>query len=816
MIRLKRITMRGFKSFADKVSIPFDTGFVSIAGPNGSGKSNIIDAISFVLGTISAKQMRAQRLRNLIFNGSRKRKPADYCEVSIYIDNSDKKVGDMPEEIKISRKITSSGNSIYKLNSSTVPKRKIEEVLNVFGISSGGYNIIKQGDITKIIETNPIERREIIDEISGIADFSEKKKKAEAELEKVTTRVNEMLLVIGEKEKLVERLKKEREIAKKYLDLTDELKMAKASLIKRQLESEKAKLEELKKRISEKEEEFKKYEASFNEVDKEYEKLESELSKINNEILKKSKNLKIDLDIDKIKTNIIRLRDNIDYNNREISNINEMMSRMSGHRDQSVIYSALKDVVSEGVYGTVFSLIKFDPKFSVAVEVSLGEHKNDIVVDTDGIAMKLVRYLKQNKIGRARFIPLNKIHGAKKKSISGEGVIGPLIDLVEFDERFRPAMEYVFGDTLLVDRIEHAKQIDGIRIVTLEGDLKERSGAIVGGYRKIKGRTSELANYSRRIKELEKKNDELENTIRELEKKLSELEKSKTKESEIVIELEKKKKEIEERMNNLKSGRKETFDTRLNLQTEINKLKISKARTEVSIDNLNLKMEEFKDVKKFMDLEEKDLKIRIEMLTKEINSLGPVNLKAIDEFKTINVEFLELKKRLEKLLEERDAIRKTAEEIESKRKAKFFSVFNKVRENFSRIYHDLTDGDGDLILEEPENIDTGLIIQVQPKGKKVSNIDAISGGEKTIAALAFLFAVQQYSHSPFYIFDEIDAALDKENTLKITKMIKKYSKNFQFIVISHNDIMISHADEVFGISIDDGVSKVFSIRLPSE
>ncbi len=806
--------MRGFKSFADKISIPFSKGFTCIAGPNGSGKSNIIDAIAFVLGVTSAKQVRAAKLRNLIFNGSRNRKPAEYCEVSIYIDNSDKKMPDMPEEVKITRKINKNGVSIYKLNSTTVTKRKILEVLKVFGISPDGYNIIKQGDITKIIEMNPIQRREIIDEISGIADFQEKKERAEAELNKVTTRVNEMLIVINEKEKLVERLKKEKEVAKRYLDLTDELKIAKASLIKRQIEDTEKKLNDVKEKIKQKEEEFKKYEKGFNDVDKEYEKLEKELFKINNEILKKSKNMKLEREMDKVRTEIIRTRDLIDYNNREMVNIKDLIERVSGRKNQNIIYSQLKEVGGERVYGTVYSLISIDPKYSVALEVGLGEHKNDIVVESDRTALELVRYLKKNKLGRARFIPLNKIRGSKKKDVKGEGVLGALIDLAKFDPKFKAAMEYVFGDTIVVDKIENARKIDGVRIVTLDGDLKERSGAIVGGYYKSSVRANELLKYTKRIKELEKKNELLQKKINDLEKKLSELEKNREKESDIVIALEKKKKDIEAQMEKLRAERKGTFDLRINVQTELNRLKINKARLEVSMDNLKLKMEEFRDVKKFMKLDEKALKERIEALTKEINSLGPVNLKAIEEFKTINVEFLELKKRLEKLLEERDAILKTAEEIEKKRKAKFFSVFNRIKENFSVIYHDLTNGEGDLLLEEDDNIDSGLIIQVRPRGKRILDIDSISGGEKTVAALAFLFAIQQYSHSPFYIFDEVDAALDKENTLKITRMIEKYSEKFQFIIISHNDIMITHADEVFGVSMEGGVSKIFAIRMP--
>lgn len=814
MLRLKRITMRGFKSFADKVTIPFSQGFTCIAGPNGAGKSNIIDALSFVLGVTSAKQMRAAKLKNLIFNGGNKRKPAEYCEVSLYIDNSDKKIPGMTDEVKITRKVNKNGVSIYKLNSSTVPKRKIVETLREIGISPEGYNIIKQGDITKIIEMNPIQRREIIDEISGISDFQEKKAKAESELEKVTTRVNEMMFVINEKEKLVERLKKEKKIATTYLDLTNELKITKASLIKCQIEQVNTRLDETKKSIEEKEKEYEKYAKDFNEIDKQYDDYEKELTKINNEILKKSKNIKIDLDIDKLRTKKIRLGDSIEYNNREIANLNDMISRLSGHRNQNVIYDQIKELNIEGVYGPISSLISYDPKFSISVDVGLGEHKNDIVVETDKIAIKLVRYLKENKIGRVRFIPLNKIHGAKKKDVKSDGVIGPLIDLVKFDKKFEDAMKYVFGDTLVVDTIENARKIDNIRIVTLEGELKERSGAIIGGYFKKFSKRSDITKYSRRIEELKRKNEEIEKEMETLEKNVKELEKSKDEESNVVKELELKKKKIEEDMNKLKSGRKETFELRTNIQAELNRLKIVKARLEVSLDNLKLKMEEFKDVKKFIKGEENKLKERIEVLVKEINSLGPVNLKAIDEFKTINVEFMELKKKLEKLLEERDAILKTAEEIESKRKEKFYSVLNVVKNNFSKIYHDLTNGEGDLVLEEEGNIDSGLIIQVNPMGKKILDIDSISGGEKTITAIAFLFSIQMRDSSPFYVFDEVDAALDKENTTKITKMIKKYSDKIQFVVISHNDIMISEAKEVFGISIENGVSKIFGIKLP--
>ena len=123
-------------------------------------------------------------------------------------------------------------------------------------------------------------------------------------------------------------------------------------------------------------------------------------------------------------------------------------------------------------------------------------------------------------------------------------------------------------------------------------------------------------------------------------------------------------------------------------------------------------------------------------------------------------------------------------------------------------------GTGNIRLEGENDIDSGLIIEASPEGKRVLNLDSMSGGEKTLTSLAFLFAIMQHYSAPFYILDEVDAALDKPNTKKIIDMIKKHSKENQFIVITHNDTTIQEADQVFGVSMEDGVSKVFGIKMP--
>lgn len=121
-----------------------------------------------------------------------------------------------------------------------------------------------------------------------------------------------------------------------------------------------------------------------------------------------------------------------------------------------------------------------------------------------------------------------------------------------------------------------------------------------------------------------------------------------------------------------------------------------------------------------------------------------------------------------------------------------------------------------MTLEDPQNLESGLLIQATPAGKNLLNIDSMSGGEKSITALAFLFAVQAYRPAPFYILDEIDAALDKENSKKVAVLIKSLSQEAQFIVISHNDLIIKSGDRIYGCTMEKSESKIIALELPKE
>ncbi len=806
MVRLDRITMQGFKSFANRITIPFPSGFNCVAGPNGSGKSNIIDALTFVLGTSSARTIRAQKLQNLLFNGARTRKPADFCEVSLYLDNSDGKIPG-EKEFKVTRKITRSGISIYKLSGKTVTRSKILDILSYANLSPDGYNIIMQGDVTRIIEMSSSERRGIIDEISGIREFDEKKEKAVKELDQVDARVRENMIIVAEKQRLVTRLKQEKENAEKYQRFNAELRKSKASLIKKRLDEAEARLKAFDKDVTDETKKFDSLEKEFKKIEADLEKKEAALKKMTDDILARSRNYDILRTIDSTQTEIIRKKDKIDLNSRELTRLRSI----SGANE---VVQRLLDLNKPGVFGTVSSLIEIPKRYDIALAVALGRHANDIVVENDDVAAECIKYLKEKKLGRARFIPLNKIKPKKRNDYKGkEKIIGYAIDLIKFSKKYEKALQYVLGSTIVVDNIDTARKIDDFRIVTLDGDLIETSGAMIGGFYRHVHRTS----HANEMRKIEGENEKLLTEIDKMEKELEKLKSQEKEESADVIKLQKSKQEEDIAVEGMRKRRKEIYEERLVLQNRISKNRIEKARSEANMDNLKIEREDYKDVTEFYNLSENELQERVRDAIIEINRLGPVNLKAIEEFEIMNIEFEELKKKLDKLLEEKEAIMNVVKDVEQRRYSKFMETFTTISLNFAKIYSDTTmGGTGRLRLEEENNIDSGLVIEASPVGKKVLNLDVMSGGEKTLTSLAFLFAIMQHSAAPFYVLDEVDAALDKANTNKIANLIKNYSKSVQFVVITHNDITISQADKVFGVSMEDGVSKVFGISMPAE
>ena len=221
---LKSIEILGFKSFAKKIKFEFHDGITAIVGPNGSGKSNVADAVRWVLGEQSAKQLRGTNMQDVIFSGSEARKPQGFAFVEITFDNSDHKLPVSYDEVSVSRRVYRSGESEYMINGMTCRLRDVQELFMDTGIGKEGYSIIGQGQIDRILSTKPEDRRELFDEAAGIVKFKKRKAIAEKNLDEACANLDRIMDIIGEIEKRIGPLEEQSKVAREYLNLKEQLK----------------------------------------------------------------------------------------------------------------------------------------------------------------------------------------------------------------------------------------------------------------------------------------------------------------------------------------------------------------------------------------------------------------------------------------------------------------------------------------------------------------------------------------------------------------------------------------------------------------
>jgi chromosome segregation protein len=321
----------------------------------------------------------------------------------------------------------------------------------------------------------------------------------------------------------------------------------------------------------------------------------------------------------------------------------------------------------------------------------------------------------------------------------------------------------------------------------------------------------EIERYTALRKQLEEELGVLKDDVDDLEKKLKKY--AVAEETKQLIDLEKLRITSERDVDELRDRRRKSQERKVNLEIELNRLNIEKAKVETELENLKPQLQTYGEIQ-YLDDKLNALEEFVKKTEKELSAIGLVNLRAIDQFEKFKTEFDEYKVKYEKILEEKKAVIEMIEKIEEKRKEIFYKCLTEIANEFNAIFIKMIGGTANLELENPQDLESGLIIKASPRGKTLLNIDAMSGGEKSLTALAFLFAIQNYKPAPFYILDEVDAALDKENSKTVAELIKKLSKDNQFIVITHNDTTIKYGDRVYGCSMVEGESKIMGLELP--
>jgi chromosome segregation protein len=1163
-MRIKEIELDNFKSFGEKTVLPILDGFTTVSGPNGSGKSNVIDSLMFALGLTTTRNMRAEKLSDLLNNISGKK------ECSVRVTFKDEISG---VEIIIQRRIRVKGDtydSKYSLNDSPATLTQIHDKLADFNISPKGFNVVMQGDVASIISMSPVDRRKIIDEIAGVAEFDRKIEMSAKELAIVYERIESQEIILTELKSRLEQLRKDRDQAVKYaelkkqradlerkflgirkkqvekqyldsLSLVNDLDLQKVSLRdenievnlkiqnnqedletlnqeierlgegkqrelgakKEQLQStltrEESTLEFLEKQINDyetetknitreikslkdkikdftfKAEEFKSekqnIETNIKTEQENYERIQNEIRSIslNNDVSNKSlaevqnkiseiKEEKSKLDQEKARLeeqkkshteriefhkeeaakalneiqniessqigssnlNLDALKEQIAFQSRNIQalkdeqrdtqeeiykqqdklkKIEKQLNQIEGQElaaNAAGYGKAVEAVLNiDGVHGTLAQLGVVEDEYKMALETSAGARLRSVVVDDDYVGQDCINFLRQNNLGRATFLPLNKLSAAQDlPTPTMPGIINWAINLVSFKDEYKDAFAYAFSNTLVVKNIEIARKLIGrYRMVTLDGDIVERSGAMSGGSalkssvhfgansahekQKLENSRIDLQNFITQLgqehKDLEKQIEEarlkveslradfseksassninsvqLENNKNRYEKEKASLTKFATELNEIELKIETIDKSIsteETKIELLNKSMEEIADvlkdtglgalmeesreieveikryqTMLsNLINEENRLEIEQKYNEENILKSSLRLETanseleklktevplhqankeklFKEISiiqseidsiklSIADLSEKrkvfsdellrltqrkgeitsliestaiklvesrkkstDIKLHLEQLEAEwqaqmdsqteenipeelseedlqnlqkqlnkierdMTAMEPINMRAIEEYEEVKSRETEIENKQQSLAEERTMLINKADSYNEQKLTAFKANFEEINGYFMDIFANLSFGQGQLILEDPEDIfKGGLIIKAQPRGKKMQRLEAMSGGEKSLTALSFLFALQQCNPAPFYAFDEVDSALDGVNVDRLAEKIQSNAKDTQFLVVSHRRPMLEKSDRAIGVSLNKkGFSTVIGMQ----
>ena len=347
-MELKKLELQGFKSFADKTEIIFLDGITTIVGPNGSGKSNISDAIRWVIGEQSAKNLRGSKMEDVIFAGTEARKKIGFAEVSMYLDNSD---GTLPidyNEVIVTRRVYRSGESNYLINGTECRLKDIQALFMDTGLGKDGYSIISQGKVDEILSNKSEERRHIFEEAAGIVKYRTRKEEAQRKLENTETTLTRVGDVIAEIENNIEPLQKRAETAKEYLKLRDELKLLDVKLFINAVDNNSSNIEQIDDMLNTLSQDIEKQEAltheneekkielknKVNELSTKIEELREKFFQVENE--KEKLNSKISLleaNINASTVNSQRLEGEITEDNEKINLLKEEMEKRLARRE---------------------------------------------------------------------------------------------------------------------------------------------------------------------------------------------------------------------------------------------------------------------------------------------------------------------------------------------------------------------------------------------------------------------------------------------------------------------------------------------------
>ena len=925
---LKSLEIFGFKSFADRTRIDFADGITALLGPNGCGKSNVVDAIKWVLAENKSKNLRAESMADVIFNGTEQRPALSVAEVTLTIANENGLLPMQESEIAIKRRIYRSGENEYFINGEQSTATKVRQLFMDTGVGKAAYSVMEQGKIDQILSSKPEDRRYLFEEAAGISRSKADVIEAERELERTKANLAQIEIGLAETKRNYETLKAQSDKTTKYRKLQDDkfnYELDIQLLRLKDFEQNKARNDENRKIAEKKRDEadrdIKEIYSTLNENTEKVSKLQEQVTVKTQEQIRigaeyngkqqllkqlhdqqsqiKEKIGQIENRIKNIEERIDECNEDIDSQNFDLHEKNKKLEDIKKNIEsfiQNIQMSSAQIDDNNKIIGTNGGMIINLNQKRQELQKNLAAITEDIVTELDA-KLKDAGYSSQaNKKAKEELdYSLEKIkvfvngrsnifkdfaslpsHSEKDSAKMGTDAVTAFDDLLKMFDSLKEKLEnYTKTTPAFIDDF-----------LSPEGIITKKRGIDS----EIEDNLNQIDQLQEKSRELEKINSELEKKIKEFNETLSGLkvnqaamvqqilnceqlisnlkkslaaeeaslkeqkdelyEETKRREDlveqiedaeESIAELQRKGEKITEELNDLDkqiaecnnkvSGKQNALQKRQEelkkYQTQLEKYNFDIGQNDIEIKNVK---QNFQDnySRDLMEFEERMYKItetpsaikeKLVSVKQKIQELGSVNFMAVEQFaeekeryERQQASYKDTQDTLEKLV-------RVSEEIRTKSTEMFLDTYNKIRKNFHNMFRRLMDGGrAELRLTDPTNVLTsGIQIYAQPPGKKLSDISLLSGGEKTMTAVALLFATYQVRPSPFCLLDEIDAALDDKNVSSFVSTLRAFGNISQYIIITHNRKTVQGASTMLGVTMEDsGITKIIQIRLDED
>jgi chromosome segregation ATPase len=833
-VHLKSLTLKGFKSFPDRTRLDFGPGVSVVVGPNGSGKSNVTDAVLWAMGEQSPLAVRGQSMQDVIFGGGRGVQPRSAAEVEIVLDNSDGTVALPLSEISIVRRLDRTGEGGYRLNGARCRLTDVIEVLSDTGLGKETHSVISQGRVDAIVTSKPRERRLLIEEAAGLGKHRKRRRRAQLKLEHTQENLDRALDVEREARTRLRPLKRQAEAAELHERLERQMLQARWELAREALRAARAELGGAESRATQARAtraELDAHVARIAERRAAAERALTERSERHDTLTgrvyaARSARERLELRAEQAQASVQALTRRIERIERELRALGDLPPA-----DEAP------------------ALAERAGRRSADADPGAGAERGG---DFWSQAWEQVRRVIADGIERV----LAQADERRRQVVAGEVA-------AEAERVARAAVERALAA---------AQPGEGVGAGREVGSAPAEAERAQGGERLQDQREADLATSrlaERLCTALQSAAAAIDAQIERFEQELSE---DKAADELLTAELRACAGEEAELQARLRTAGEAVTSAEVAAQ----RLRDQAAEVELEVKDLTGRLglpddpaHAAIDPLEIAPLEEDEARVlatRLERLQRRREQLGPVNPLAQEEYAQAVAHVEELESRrgdLETALRElRAVIRDTDRQIEQT----FQETFSAAARNFEELVGDLfPGGSGRLRLVRDEQVPRpvlggqslpeadeegaqsssaqaeseadaieqaaqadaerqehageellGVEIEITPAGKATKRLSLLSGGEKSMTAIAFLFAVFLARPCPFYILDEVEAALDDLNLDRFLALLRRYSDRAQFIVITHQKRTMEAADWLYGVSMgDDGVSKVLSRRLPA-